>query len=141
MNLAHGHGNPLLRLLLREHARFGIWHEHRRLHGDFVRMRRDIIRQDQHGHLAIAHEIACHRENEVGIGAVHLGQILLDHIHRDVMSAFDQVGPPATHIVVVKQRRHLRTEAARLHQNSRDNPIGRPLQEIPDEWAADAKAH
>ena len=57
MNLAHGQGNPLLRLLLREHARFGIWHEHR-----------------------FAHEIGCHRENEVGIGAVHLGQILLDHI-------------------------------------------------------------
>jgi hypothetical protein len=51
--LAHRQGNPLLGLLPREHAHFGVWREHRGLHGDGVRMRRDIIRQDQYGRLAI----------------------------------------------------------------------------------------
>src|SRR4029077_2985529 len=70
MYLAHRQGNPLLGLLPREHAHFGVWREHRSFHGDGVRMRRDIVRQDQYGRLAIAHEIACHREDEVGVGAV-----------------------------------------------------------------------
>src|SRR6202049_664561 len=65
--LAHRQGNPLLGLLPREHAHFGLWREHRCLHGDGVRMCRDIIRQDQYGRLAIAHEIACHGEDEVGL--------------------------------------------------------------------------
>jgi hypothetical protein len=34
----------------------------------------DIIRQDQHGRLAIADEIARHSKNEVGVVAVHLGE-------------------------------------------------------------------
>ena len=58
MYLAHRQGNPLLGLLPREHAHFGVWREHRGLHGDGVRMRRDIIRQDQYGRVAIVHEIA-----------------------------------------------------------------------------------
>src|ERR1700687_2673457 len=56
--LAHRQGNPLLGLLPREDAHFGIWREHRGLHGDGVGMRRDIIRQDQDGRLAMANEIA-----------------------------------------------------------------------------------
>jgi len=40
--LAHRQGNPLLGLLPREHAHFGLRREHRGLHGDGVRMRRDI---------------------------------------------------------------------------------------------------
>src|SRR5207253_405275 len=70
--LAHRQGNPLLGLLPREHAHFGPWREHRGLHGHGVRMRRDIIRQDQYGRLTIAHEIARHGKDEVGVGAVHL---------------------------------------------------------------------
>src|SRR5438128_3308274 len=38
----------------------------------------DIIRQDQYGRLAIAHEIARHSEDEVRVGAVHLGQKFVD---------------------------------------------------------------
>ena len=37
--LAHRQGNPLLGLLPREHAHFGLWREHRGLHGDGVRER------------------------------------------------------------------------------------------------------
>src|SRR5438105_4520829 len=66
--LAHRQGNPLLGLLPREHADFGLRREHRGLHGDDVRMRGDIVGQDQYGRLAIAHEIARHREDEVGVG-------------------------------------------------------------------------
>jgi len=47
-------------------------------------MCRDIVRQDQHGRLTIAHEIARHREDEVGVGAVHPGQEFVDGLHRDV---------------------------------------------------------
>src|SRR5262249_7334069 len=36
---------------------------------------------------------------------------------------------------------HLRTRAAGLGQHSRDNPIGCPLQQVPDERAPDAEAH
>src|SRR6202023_1368060 len=72
MYLAHRQGNPLLGLLPREHAHFGPWREHRGLHGDGVGMPRDIVRQNQYGRLAAAHEIARHGENEVRFGAVHL---------------------------------------------------------------------
>src|ERR1700681_3344835 len=53
-------------------------------------MRRDVVRQDQYGRLAIAHEIARHGEDEVGVGAEHLGQELLDPLHRDLGPALDQ---------------------------------------------------
>src|SRR5713226_2402726 len=42
--LAHRQGNPLLGLLPRENAYFGLRRKHRTLHGDSVRMRRDIVR-------------------------------------------------------------------------------------------------
>ena len=101
MDLAHCQGNPLLGLLPREHAYFGFGREHRGLHGHGVRMRRDIVRQDEHGRLAIAHEIARHRENKVGVGAVHPGQELVDHLHRDVGPAGDQRRAPGLHIAFV----------------------------------------
>ena len=82
--LAHRQGNPLLGLLPREHAHFGLRREHRGLHRDSVRMRRDIVRQDQDGRLTITHEIACHRVDEVGVAAVHVGQKFFDHLHRDL---------------------------------------------------------
>ena len=44
--LAHRQRNPLLRLFPREHAHFCLRREHRGLHGNSVRMRQDIIRQD-----------------------------------------------------------------------------------------------
>ena len=56
--LAHRQGNPLLGLLPGEDAHFRVWREHRGLHGHGVGMRRDIIRQDQYGRVAIVHEIA-----------------------------------------------------------------------------------
>ena len=59
--LAHRQGNPLLGLLPREYAHFGLRREHRALHDDGVRMRRHVIRQDQYRRPAIAHEIARHR--------------------------------------------------------------------------------
>src|ERR1700730_2323870 len=139
--LAHRQRNPLLGLLPREHTHFGVWREHRGLHGDGVRMRRDIIRQDQYGRLAIAHEIACDREDEVGIGAVHLGQIFLDHVHRDLRPALDQFRTPVLHIVFVEKIAHLRTRSAGLRQHGCDNTIRCPPQEVPDKWAADAEAH
>jgi hypothetical protein len=47
-------------------------------------MSRNIVRLDQYGPLAIAHEIACPGEDEVGDGAEHLGQKFFDHLYRDV---------------------------------------------------------
>src|SRR5713101_1326277 len=57
-------------------------------------MRRDIIRQDQYGRLAIAHEIARHGKDEVGVGVVHLGQEFVHRLHRDVGPALEQLGTP-----------------------------------------------
>src|SRR5438067_12148224 len=65
--LAHREGNPFLGLLPGEHAHFGVRGEHRRLHGDSVRVRRDIVWQDEYRRLAVAHEVACHGENKVGV--------------------------------------------------------------------------
>src|SRR5216683_3520978 len=117
-NLAYRQGNPLLGLLPREHAHFGIWREHRGLHGDGIRMRRDIIRQDKYGRLAIAHEIASHGEDEVGVGAVHLGQKFVDRLHRDVGPALDQFRTPALYIGFVEKVAHLRTRPAGLRQHA-----------------------
>ena len=80
-----------------------------------------------------AHEIARHGEDEVGVGAVHLGQEPVDHLHRDVGPALDQLRTPALHVVVVEEIAHLRTGPAGLRQHRRDDAIGRPLQEVPDE--------
>jgi hypothetical protein len=67
MDLAHRQGNPLLGLLPREHAHFGLRRQHRGLHRHGIGMGRDIIGEDQDGRLAIAHEIARHGEDESGI--------------------------------------------------------------------------
>ena len=104
-------------------------------------MRRDIVRQDQYGCLAMAHEVAAYREDKIGIGAVHLGQIFLDHVHSDFGTALHQVRTPPRHAAVVKERGHLRAEPDRLRQHGRDHAIGRPLQKVPDKWAANAEAH
>src|SRR5580700_5834641 len=98
VDLAHGQWNPFLWLFPREHAHFSLWREHRGLHGDSVRMRRDIIRQNQHRCLAMAHEIARHGEDEVGVVAIHLSQIFFDHPHCDIGPALDEFRPPAGHI-------------------------------------------
>src|SRR5262249_34284594 len=47
--LAHRQGTPLLGLLPREDAHFGLQREHRGRDGDGIRMRRDFSRQDQYG--------------------------------------------------------------------------------------------
>jgi hypothetical protein len=46
MDLAHSQGNPLFGLLPRVDAHLGFRREHRALHGDGVRVRRNIVRQD-----------------------------------------------------------------------------------------------
>src|SRR6516164_2432484 len=72
MYLADRQGNPLLRLLPGEDAHLRLRREHRRLHGDSVRMRRDIVGKDQYGRLAMAHEVTRHGKDKVGVIAVHL---------------------------------------------------------------------
>ena len=131
--LADRKGNSLLGLLPRVDAHFGLWREHRALHGDGVRVRRDVIRQDQYRRLAMAHEIARHSEDEVGIGAVHPGQELFDHLHCDVRPTLDQFRTPAGLAAVVHDGWHLRPKTNGLRRYSCDNTIGRPLQEVPKE--------
>ena len=62
-----------------------------------------VIRQDQYGRLARAHEIACHGPDEVGVGPVHFGQEPVDHVHGDVRPALDQFRTPALHVVLVAE--------------------------------------
>src|SRR5882672_4197755 len=117
--LAHRQGNPLLGLLPREHAHFGLRREHCALHGDGVWMRRDVIRQDQYGRLAIAHEIARHGEDEVGVGAEHPGHEFLDHLGREIGPALDQFRTPASHADIVHDVGHLRPEPDGLRRYGR----------------------
>src|SRR5262245_66576224 len=56
--LAHRQGNPLLRLLPWKHTHFCLGREHRGFHGEGVRMRRGIFRQDQYWSPAITNLIA-----------------------------------------------------------------------------------
>ena len=104
-------------------------------------MRRGIIRQDQYGRPAIAHEIACYGPDEVGLGAVHLGQKFVDHLHHDVGPALDQIGAPALDVVLVRVVGQLRPESAGLRQHGCDDTIRRPLQKVPNQGTTDAEAH
>src|SRR6516164_8629835 len=65
-DLAHGERNTLLGLLPGEHAYLGLRREHRGFHGDRIRVGWDIVGEDQHRCLAMTHEIARHREHEIG---------------------------------------------------------------------------
>jgi hypothetical protein len=73
MDLAHRQENPLLGLPSREHADFGLRHQHRGLHGNGMGRVGIIIGQDQDRRLASAREIPRHGKDEVGIGPVHPG--------------------------------------------------------------------
>jgi hypothetical protein len=57
-NLTHCQWYPLFGLLPREHAYFSVRRQHCGLHGDGVRVRRNVIRQDQYRCLTIAHKVA-----------------------------------------------------------------------------------
>ena len=139
-HVAHRFGNLFLGLLPRVDAHFRLRRETRALHGDGVGVRRHIVRQDQDGRLAVVHEIARHGEDEVRVGAVHLLQEGIDHRHCDVGPARAERRAPAFDVVVIEEVGQLRTEPAGLGQHGRDDPLGRPLQQVPDEGAADAEA-
>src|SRR5258706_3689462 len=139
--LAHRERNTLPGLLPRIEAHFGLRCEHRRFHGDGVRVRRNVVRQHQYGRLAVAHEIARHGDDEIGVGAVHLGQEFIGHLHRDFGPVLDQLGGPALHVVIIKMIAHLRTGTARLYEHGSDDALGGPLQQVPDHGTAHAEAH
>src|SRR5215831_12162760 len=84
MNLAHCQGNSLFGFFPREHAHFGFWREHCALQGDRRWVRGHLVWQDQDRVLAITYEIACHREDEVGVGFEHPGHKLIRSLHRDL---------------------------------------------------------
>src|SRR5256886_10559930 len=51
-----------------------------------------------------------------------------------------QLGAPGLHVVFVEQIAHLRARSARLRQHRRNDTIGRPSQQVPDQGTADAKS-
>src|SRR5437899_3091321 len=81
-DLAHRERHPLFRLLPRKQADFSVRRQQRAFHGDRVRMRGDVIGQDQDRRPALANEIARHGEDEIRIGAIHPRQEFLGHLHR-----------------------------------------------------------
>ena len=133
-NLPHRQRDPFLRLLPREHADFGFGRQHRAFHGRRVGMGRNIVGQDKNRRLALAHEIARHGEDEVGVGAEHLGDELVDLLHGQVGPALDQIGSPAGHAAVVEHGRLFRPEADRLRRHRGDNAVRRPLDQVPLVW-------
>jgi hypothetical protein len=103
-------------------------------------VRWDVVRQDQDRRLAGAHEVARHGVDEVGALGVHVGEKVVHHLHRDVRPARAERWTPALHVILVGEIGQLRTEPAGLRQYGRDDALGRPLQQVPDEGAADAEA-
>ncbi len=63
---------------------FSIRREKCGLHGDRIWVRRDVVQQDKNGRLSGTHEIARDREDEIGIGTIHLIQESLDHRHSNL---------------------------------------------------------
>ncbi len=122
--LAHGQRNPLRRLFPRKDADFRLRRKHCSFHSDGVGMGRDIIRQGQYRRLTVTDEITGYCEDEVRVGAVHFRQKFVDHLHRDLWPAFDELWAPAGHVVVIEESRHFGAKTARLSQNGSDNAIG-----------------
>ena len=119
----------------------GIRREKRRLHGDVVRVRRDVIRQDQYRRLAVAHEFPRYREYEIATGAKHVGQKSVDHLMGEILPASAQVDCPPVDVVVVEIVGILSIETDGLRDHGRGNALRRPLQEVPDERTANTETH
>src|SRR5262245_50787351 len=140
--LAYCERDSFLGLLPREHAYLGVRRKHRALHGDGVWVRGNFVRQHQNRVLARAHELARHREDEVGIGLEHPNHELLGHLYRDVGTLGGNLRwpslPECTRVVPVA---HLRTPAHRLRHHGCCNPIRRALQQTPDEGTANTETH
>src|SRR5579872_5191924 len=142
MDLAHRQRDSLLGFFPREYAHFRLWREHRALHSDGVWVRGDLVRQDQNRVLTSPDEIACHGEDEVGVGFEHPGHKLVGRLDLDLGPLSHQRRTPALpECAWVFRIAHLRTPAHGLRQYSRGNPIGCALQEAPDERAANAETH
>src|SRR4029450_12300471 len=103
-------------------------------------MRRDVIRQYEYGRLALAPEIARHGEDEVGVRAEHPGHELLDSLCRDLGPALNQLRTPSRYAGVVHDVGHLGPEPDGLRRHARDDAIRRPLDQVPDERAANTEA-
>ena len=101
-----------------------------------------IVRQHQNRRVASTDEIPCHGEHEVGVGLEHAGHECIDRWHRDLGPLGGQCRTPRLpEYAWVLRVAHLGPPAHRLRQHRRDHSIGRTLQEIPDERAADAEPH
>ncbi len=138
--MAHRLGNQVHGIFPGINTHFGLWREFDRLHGHGVRMRRDIIRQDQNRGLTVAHKITCHGEDKVGVSAIHLIEKGARHLHCDVGLTLAESWGPARYVVIVKEVRHGRTKATGLSQHGGHHPIRRPFQQVPDEGATNAEA-
>jgi hypothetical protein len=91
--------------------------------------------QDQHGRLTTLHEVARHREHEVGVAAEHSVQELVRHVFRDLGAPLSEWRAAAGCLAFVEGVRQLRPEPDGLRRHGRDDAIGRPLDEIPKDNA------
>src|SRR5262245_4365912 len=128
----------VLGLLPRIDRRLGVGREAHDLHRHRVGMRRNVVRQHQDRGATAPHEIARHREDEVGGRAVHLGQEPLDHGHRDVGALRAERRAPVRGVVVPEEVGLLRPMATRLAHHRGHPAVGRALEQLPDERAPDA---
>src|SRR5688572_3608629 len=103
-------------------------------------MPRSVIRQDQDRRLTTLDEVARHCEHEVRVAAEHSAQEFVSHFMRDLRSPLDQWCGPAGGLTFIKRVRQLRPEPHRLRWHCRDDAIGRPLDEVPDERTRNAEA-
>src|SRR5215813_10005013 len=130
----------LLGLLPGEDRGLRVGGEAHNLHRDGEGMRGDVVREDEDRGPAGPHEIARHREDEVGGRAVEVVQVTLDHLHADVGSPSAQGRPPVRDVVVPEDVGVLRPVPARLAQHRGHHTIRCALEQLENERAADAVA-
>ena len=92
--LPHRQGNSFLRLLPGENAHFGVWREHRALHGDGIGMGGDFVRQDEDRILAATDELTRHCEDEVWTRFEHPSNKSVGRLLRDLGPLGDQRRSP-----------------------------------------------
>src|SRR3989442_15387715 len=95
-----------------------------------------VVRQNEYRRLTTLHEVARHREHKVRVVAEHSVQELVGHFIRDVGAPLDHLCGPAGCLTLIERVRQLRSEPDRLRWHCRDDAIGRPFYEVPDERTA-----
>src|SRR3984885_270018 len=121
--------------------RCGIRRQRRDVDGHLVRMRRAIVRQNQHRRQARAREVTRNAVYEVGVAPIQTMQVSLNRRHGQVGPLGKQFRSPDIPAGVVHDIRVLWPVPDRLADDASYNAVWRALHELKSEAAADAVTH